>query len=396
MPSNGQTATCVNGSCVYAAAPCPPGFTSCNGECVDTTTDPEHCGMCGHACPTPSNGLTVCSQSQCQACPPGALSCGAACIDGERDPKNCGACNSPCAANEECVGSMCVALGPSFLVTGYQNISDLKVDATDIYIVDSMASTVSKIPKNGGAPTNLLLGAMKPMHLALDANYVYVTSYLGGAILRIPKGGGATDLIAGASQPNQIVVDAANVYWTNDADSSVNSAPVAGGNATFLDLTSDPHILMQTASTLFYPKKDPVQLSRRNIVAMPKAGGFILPRVGCDFGFYSAAADDNDAYVLCFAGGSGFIAHGSTINPSPLTSVTWSDVGHLINLAPQGPMLLDGGDIYFNTQVGPLEVHRCLNAFAANLVGYAKAVAMDYDAAYVYWTDGTNIGRTAK
>jgi hypothetical protein len=36
--------SCVGGQCVYKN--CPDGLTRCDGECVDTKTDPRHCGRC--------------------------------------------------------------------------------------------------------------------------------------------------------------------------------------------------------------------------------------------------------------------------------------------------------------------------------------------------------------
>lgn len=44
-------AGCTSGaSCVGGACQCPAGKTACNGTCVDTKSDKEHCGSCGRAC----------------------------------------------------------------------------------------------------------------------------------------------------------------------------------------------------------------------------------------------------------------------------------------------------------------------------------------------------------
>ncbi|KAF0476419.1 PE-PGRS family protein [Gigaspora margarita] len=37
--------TCVNGKCV-----CFNGLTSCNGNCIDTTSNARNCGSCGNTC----------------------------------------------------------------------------------------------------------------------------------------------------------------------------------------------------------------------------------------------------------------------------------------------------------------------------------------------------------
>jgi hypothetical protein len=38
---------------------CPGSGTYCNGACVDTTSDPNHCGRCGEEC------LLLCVASLC-------------------------------------------------------------------------------------------------------------------------------------------------------------------------------------------------------------------------------------------------------------------------------------------------------------------------------------------
>jgi hypothetical protein len=47
---------------------CDDGLTLCAGMCVDTTSDPLNCGMCGVICPS-----LLCSMSKCQGAVPGSM-----------------------------------------------------------------------------------------------------------------------------------------------------------------------------------------------------------------------------------------------------------------------------------------------------------------------------------
>lgn len=101
---------CVDSACtIVCAAP----TTKCGTACVDTKVDPNHCGKCDDPC---SLG-TVCSDGKCvtdcgatlKRCTPTGGSTDV-CVDVTKDPKNCGDCNRACAPNEVCTGSACVAV----------------------------------------------------------------------------------------------------------------------------------------------------------------------------------------------------------------------------------------------------------------------------------------------
>ena len=94
-------------------AACPPSKTgptactgtsvTCNGSCVELTSDPKNCGSCGSQCPAGQS----CAASAC-ACPGGQAACGALCSDTQTDALNCGACGKACLSGELCQGSQCV------------------------------------------------------------------------------------------------------------------------------------------------------------------------------------------------------------------------------------------------------------------------------------------------
>ena len=73
------------GSCVVgcdASHACPGGGTCCNSLCLDTTSDPMNCGMCGNPCTGAAN--TCCSST---------------CVDLTANADNCSACGRACSSN---------------------------------------------------------------------------------------------------------------------------------------------------------------------------------------------------------------------------------------------------------------------------------------------------------
>jgi len=86
---------------------CPPGFTDCNGVCVDLLTDDLNCGRCGVACfPTER-----CLFGQC--CGVDEVLCGNLCTNLLSDESNCGTCGFQCEPGLECVLGVCTPLTPS-------------------------------------------------------------------------------------------------------------------------------------------------------------------------------------------------------------------------------------------------------------------------------------------
>jgi hypothetical protein len=78
---------------------------ACNGQCVDSTADPENCGYCNTIC---SSG--VCNNGVCLSCASDESPCGLLCVNMATDPDNCGACGVPCASGL-CSNGQCEASG---------------------------------------------------------------------------------------------------------------------------------------------------------------------------------------------------------------------------------------------------------------------------------------------
>jgi hypothetical protein len=75
------------------AGGCPIGSIVCDGECANTETDHEHCGVCGIPCARDQ----FCALGVCvDACEDPLDLCGDACVDYRNDPFHCGGCGNAC------------------------------------------------------------------------------------------------------------------------------------------------------------------------------------------------------------------------------------------------------------------------------------------------------------
>ena len=92
---------CADGECVLA---CPDGQQACDGGCFDVDSSRQHCGACGNACETGE----VCQEGSCETSCAGSLTaCDGSCRDLDNDPANCGACGNTCESSEVCVDGGC-------------------------------------------------------------------------------------------------------------------------------------------------------------------------------------------------------------------------------------------------------------------------------------------------
>lgn len=122
--------SCVNGlvcNIGVCAVSCPGSQVNCDGTCVDPISDPRHCGAtagCGAVAGTPGEACIngqVCSEGACaSSCSVTNTNCSGSCVDTNTNPVHCGNCATACAlANvmtDACVNGACAvaACGAGF------------------------------------------------------------------------------------------------------------------------------------------------------------------------------------------------------------------------------------------------------------------------------------------
>ncbi|MBM4357849.1 MAG: hypothetical protein FJ096_07040, partial [Deltaproteobacteria bacterium] len=119
---------CANGVCI--SGDCPVGQTACDGSCANLQTDAKNCGSCGSACKLGE----VCDGGVCAStCTLPTQPCGTSCVDVSKDPKNCGACGTACASGQVCASdangnASCLTSCPSGLTDCGGACVDLRKD----------------------------------------------------------------------------------------------------------------------------------------------------------------------------------------------------------------------------------------------------------------------------
>jgi hypothetical protein len=408
-PCPGAAPSCSGGTC--GPFNCPAGRTYCGGNCIDLSDDPNNCGACGVTCPVTGAGPGACTGGTCGPCAAGFTNCGNVCVDLLHDGINCGVCTAYCSAGSHfwmygaCESGLCVSAPPT-LVSGLNGVTQIALDATYVYWTETGAGNVTKVPIAGGTPIPIATGQFKPLHVAVDASNVYWTNNLGAAVMAAPVAGGSPSVFADAVSPTHVVLDTDTVYW-DDSNGVVWSQKKAGGSPVVVFSNGNGISSLAVSATYVYASAGSA------IYLIPKASGSPIT-VTCQ----GSPGNPCDPTVIAVAGTTVY-ATGVTTLLNGVLPTSADFVFDESSPTQQYPfannvvaMAFDASWNYASLEIrvlnfvafqpvvqrsracgSPLVVatEPWLTFLAAN----TTSIATD-NGAWLYWTDGANIGRVAK
>jgi hypothetical protein len=158
-------------------------------------------------------------------------------VDLTSDPAHCGRCGHDCRG-APCTGGLCT---PSRLSEGEGYVFQLRADETHLYFLSFDRWMLTRIDKDGGSRIELLPegGLQEPTGLALDPTHAYYTAYGAGntipsrhGVRRVPKGGGTPETFETCNTAYGLAVDEEFVFVVTavcGGDPRVRRFPKDGG-----------------------------------------------------------------------------------------------------------------------------------------------------------------------
>ena len=300
-----------DGGSVIDAAP-QGGTTDCGGTNVDTTTDPDNCGACGHSCQG-----QACSQGYCGQV---ALYTGTPGTNAPRMPAVAGS-NIYWwdSASKYIARAPTSGAGSSVVVNVSGGLSSFATDGSHVYFGNSPLTNdydMLAAPASGGSA-----GSIASSHT--DANYVLVdgahvfwvgdhwslggTSFDGTEVEETPLGGSSvTTLVSSDYCPLQIAIDSQNLYFTGTRDGCGNGSltratavwklPFGSGTPTLLANIQGNQRSLAVGGNYVYWEDD------RGLMTVPIAGGSATTidvsggNAGYELVFGGIVADADHAY----------------------------------------------------------------------------------------------------
>ncbi len=165
-----------------AGPSCAASELACDGHCV--SNDTGHCGSCATACPVPSGGAAICMLASgayaCGiSCNASLTHCGGACVDTQSDVNNCGRCGHGCLAGA-CVAGQCQSwtvtnasvnnAGLSVFRAGTLGHVDIATDGTNVVWIDRTQGVLQASATGGPSTPVVNLSPMQQSSTVSPAN----------------------------------------------------------------------------------------------------------------------------------------------------------------------------------------------------------------------------------
>jgi hypothetical protein len=340
----------------------------------------------------------------CSRCPSG-------CVDTTSDGDNCGTCGHSCLG-AACRGGACAAV---LLATG--SPADLAVDPANVYWTDGTNGNVERCPIAGCPDGGEMLfsgfgdagGSVAGIEVQ-DTRLLFAESALmTGEVYACPTDGCGSSPAPLARETGghvgAVAADAKNVYWTSTVDQSVHACPIEGcadGGPAVLAAgsvdSSDPWRLVVRGGR-FYFAFSPF------FGSMGGVGGCSLAGCTCSSGacVLPSAAGSPPAVTAIAAGTSGVCWTSESTNvviANPIGTNSPAAASVLATATAPGKVAIDPDDNVYFTTGQPEAIYRCAAGgcngkptLAASGLGSLGDIAVD--AKRIYAVVGTQTNQTS-
>lgn len=220
----------------------------CNGQCVDTNTNPNHCGTCDVTCPS-----GACSAGTCVVCASGETGCGTQCQNLSTSPLNCGTCGNVCPSGF-CNHGHCEATSTGrVIVIGHdymQRSSTITRLLGNAVFLRSMTSLRLSMYEGTGNATAIQSTKAAITQMATSMSRVFTLTTVTAA--DVPSALESTDvfLISAQETASNAELTQLGTTWTTPLTSFVN----LGGTVILLDAiyhaNNGTHQILQSANLL--------------------------------------------------------------------------------------------------------------------------------------------------
>lgn len=145
------------------------------------------------------------------------------CVDTRTDLDNCGACGHRCGPTRTCRDGTC-GPAPTAIAVSYECTDlPLAIGGGYLYWTDTVHGTVMRMPTAGEVPSPFATGQAQPTSIALFGDTVYWVAIGTSSLMKAPAAGGAPNVVV--TSPN------ADAWVTNSK--GINGFTVAPGGAVY-------------------------------------------------------------------------------------------------------------------------------------------------------------------
>jgi sugar lactone lactonase YvrE len=270
-------------------------------DCGDTTSNPDHCGRCGHSCLGGD-----CVQGMCQAFKLATIHDGAfGMAQDESRLYIAGLLNNEIVRVDKVTGAvLSIDTAGAILVPAWISVQGSSmVWSNRVYNTGSIASC--PVTGCGGSdPTVLIANADRPNGVIVDGDLMYWAETQGGTVrsAKVSNGSAVQDLVASSSgyQPFRLAMRGDHLYFSEVGQGRVVRVSKTGGDAVVLGSSASPAGVVVTDDRVYWA--DSTATAGR-IISVPNTdppdGGLTTTNVavGQDMAF-SVAADGENLYWI--------------------------------------------------------------------------------------------------